>query len=156
MFVVKSKSSGLIVARLSSVEEALIADAAGHLRVDAVGYDAVLELAAARVESSPDYNRLPDRSERYATYVSKAGRQMIVEIVRLTHPDAEGYAQLAEVVNPSRPDGSFMVQASALKVIDLDSLSPALANALLQPNTYDQDGGGNAPKLTKGLKRAEA
>jgi hypothetical protein len=153
MFVVKSKSTGLIVARLSSVEEALIADAAGHLRVDACGYDAVLELAEARVSASPDYNSIPGQDERYAMYTTKAGRQMLVEVVRLTHPDAEGYPQLAEVVNPSRPDGSFMVQAGSLKVIDLSGMTPELANALVQGASYDQDGGGNAPKLTKGLKK---
>jgi hypothetical protein len=156
MFVVKSKSTGLIVARLSSVEEALIADAAGHLRVDAVGYDAVLELAQARVEASPDYNQIPDKSDRYAMYQTKAGRQMLVEVVRLTHPDAEGYPQLCEVVNPSRPDGSFMVQASGLKPVDLSAMTPELANALLQGTNYDTDGGGNTPKLTKGLKKSQA
>lgn len=150
-FVVKSRSTGAIVCRVTEVEEALMADC--QFRVDADSYASILELARARAEASPEYNSLPSEEEKYVQYKTKAGRLLICEVVRLTHPDDEGYPQLAELVNPARPDGSFVVSTKGLKPIDLSTLSPELANALLQGETYEENGGGNSRKLKHGLRR---
>jgi hypothetical protein len=168
-FVVKSRQTNLVVDEVTDVEEALIAESAGF-RVDAVGYLSVLELAEARCEAMPDYNLLPSqlpeedyptsrgtggRQQLYVRYTSKAGRLMICEVVRLFHPDDEGYPQYLELVNPQRPDGSFVVQATACKVIDLASLSPGLANAILQGDRYEENGGGSTRKIKHGLRKSE-
>lgn len=151
-FVVKSRSTGALVGRTVDVEEALLFD--GQYRVDGDSYDSILELAAARVEAMPDHNSLPSKEESWVRYTSKAGRLMICQVVRLTHPDAEGYPQLAELVNPQRPDGSFVVSTSGLKPIDLSTMTPELANALIQGETYEENGGGNHAKLRHGLRRS--
>ena len=152
-YVIKSRQTNLSVANVSTAEEALIAEAAGF-RADGVGYQSILELAELRVKESPDYNQLPNKEDRYVRYTTKAGKMIICEVVRLTAPDEEGYPQLVELINLARPDGSFMAQASNCKPIDLSSMSPALANALLQgTQMYDLYGGGDSPKLTKGIRK---
>lgn len=152
MFTVKSRSTNLIVCNVSTTEEALIAEASGF-RVDGVGWESIMDLAKARVEASPDYNSLPDKEDKFVLYNSKAGRSIVCEVVRLTHPDAEGYPQLLEVINLQRPDGSFMVPAGSVKPIDLSKMNPALVNAMIQGDHFEQDGGGNTPRLTKGLRK---
>lgn len=153
MFTVKSRSNmNLVVCSVSEVDEALIAEASGF-RVDGIGHESIVALAEARVEASPDYNALPGREDKYVRYTSKAGRMLICEVVRLTHPDEEGFPQLLEVINLQHPDRSFMIQASQAVPIDLSAMHPALANALLQGEQYEENGGGNTPKLTKGLRK---
>lgn len=152
-YAIKSRSTNLLVCLVPSVEEALIAEAAG-LRADGTTDTSIRELAEARVKESPDYNSLPAKDERFVRYTTKAGRMIICEVVRLFCPDEEGYPQYVELINMARPDGSFCVQASGVKPVDLNAMTPELANALVQGiHNYDQDGGGNTPKLRHGLKR---
>lgn len=152
-YVVKTRETNAIVCLESTVEGALVADSCTWLRVDATTYASVLELAKARCEADPEHSTLPETEERYVQYKTKAGKMMICEVVRLTHPDAEGYPQLVELVNPGKPDGSFIAQARSCKPVDLSTLNPALVNALLQGDAYEENGGGNTPKLKHGLRK---
>lgn len=150
MFVMTTRG-GKHVANLQTVEEALVADAA-NFSVEAVGRGDVLALAAARCEASPDYNQQPECGEEWVKFTSKAGRLMICQVVRLTHPDTEGYPQLLELVNPARPDNSFLAQASSCKVLDTDSLSPELFKALTEGVGAEPETA-SSPKIKHGLRR---
>ena len=151
-YVVKMYS-GKVVCQVSTVEEALIAEAS-HMRVDAQGYGAVLELAKARVAADPGFNSFPEEEEKYVTYKAKrSGKVGIYEVVRLFNPGDDGAPQHVELMSVAHADGSFVVPASDVTVFDINSLHPALANAILQGDAYEQNGGGNTPKLTKGLRR---
>jgi hypothetical protein len=145
MFVVLSRATGLVVANLSSVEEALIADAASHLRVEARGRGDVLALAKARCEQSPDYNALPHRDETWCRYTAKSGRQMVCEIIRLLAPGPDGHPQLVELVNPARPDQSFVAQASHCEVIERGSISDELWRCSPRPATTPPGPRPNSP-----------
>jgi hypothetical protein len=151
-FVVKSRATGLVVATLTSVEEALIADSASHLRVDAHGASDVKVLAAARCEASPDYCSLPDRDEQWVTYTAKSGRTMLCEVVRLLAPDAQGYPSLIELVNPARPESSFIAQASNAVAVERGMISDELW-AVLTTGAGEVGEEAEKPKLTKGLRR---
>jgi hypothetical protein len=151
-FVVKSRSTGLVVATLTSVDEALIADSASHLRVDAHGAADVRTLAAARCEQSPDYSVLPNRDESWVKYRTKAGREMLAEVVRLLAPDAQGYPTLLELVNPAKPESSFIAQASNAVVIERGEISDDLW-AVLTTGAGEVGEEPVKPKLSKGLRR---
>lgn len=151
MFVVKSKTSGAIICQLTDVEQALVAEGGG-LQVQAIGRSDIQALAEARCESSPDYNRLPDEGEEWVKYTSKGGRMMICEVIRMCHPDSEGYPQLLELVHKSRPDTSFMGTADRCEALDLDSMSPELVKALTSgDDELDPEEPRN--RLSKGLRR---
>ena len=153
-FSVTTPGTNKIVATLASVDEAMMAEGSGF-RVEAIGRSSVNALAAARIAASPDYNQAPLRGEEWVKFRAKSGRVMVCEVVRLTHPDGEGYPQLVELVNPARPDGSFLCSTSAVEVLDQDSVSPELLAALKTglENGHGNGNGHGQPKLTKGLKK---
>ncbi len=158
MFIVKNRggNSTDIVSRCNDVESALIAEAMGF-RVDGVGYVSVLELAKARCEESPDYNLLPEADERYAMYRSNRGNSGIYEVIRWFSPDSDGGPQMVELFSMKHDNTSFNVSVKGIKLIDIDSLPKELADALLRgPEECARENIGNAPKLTRGLKKRDA
>ena len=78
---------------------------------------------------------------------------MLCEVVRLLAPDAQGYPQLLELVNPARPDQSFVAQASNAEVIERGSISDELWAVLTTGAGEVGEEAEAKPKLTKGLRR---
>lgn len=150
MFTATTPATNKIVANLQTVEEALLAEAAGF-RVEAHGRHDVEALAAAKIEQSPDYNIAPPVGEDWVTYTTKSGRKLVCEVIRLFAPDAEGYPQLAELVNPARPDNSFVAQCSGCKILDQDSISEDLLFAL--KNGIGAEDTEQPKKLKHGLRK---
>lgn len=150
MFTVIAKTTNRIMANVPTTDEALIAEASGF-RVEAHGKDSVLALARARCNESPDYNMLPEDDERYVKYKSKSGRTLVCEVVRLTHPDAEGYPQLLELMSLGRQDTSFVASASSCEVLDRETLSPDLWLALTSGETEVVEA--KPVKIRHGLRR---
>ena len=152
-YVVKVKGGDKVVALVNTVEEALIAGAAQHLQVEAKGYESIVALAEAKVAANPANQTLPTPADKYVLYNSKAGNSIFCEVVRMYAPDAEGHPEWLELVNVQRHDNSFPGRADRCKVVDLTTMNPALANAMIQGQDYETFGGGNTPKLTKGLRK---